>query len=107
MDMAGLIAFACVFVFTAVGLVCDLRMRKLPNKLTVPAFCAGLLFHAVYGLWQARLWEELVFPLGGLPLGFGLILILWFIGGSGGGDVKFMGALGAWLGAGGRSRCWS
>ena len=52
MEMAELIACACIFVFTAIGLVCDLRMRKLPNVLTVPAFFAGLLFHAVHGLWQ-------------------------------------------------------
>jgi prepilin peptidase CpaA len=34
----------------------------------------------------------------GLPLGFGVLFVLWLVGGGGGGDVKFMGALGAWLG---------
>ena len=31
--------------------------------------------------------------------GFGILLVLWLIGGGGGGDVKLMGALGAWVGA--------
>jgi prepilin peptidase CpaA len=103
------IAYPCMFVFTAVALVCDLRTRKLPNVLTVPAFGLGLLFHAVCGfggwglpdagsgLLGAR--ADLGFALGGFGVGFGLMLVLWLIGGSGGGDVKFMGALGAWLGA--------
>lgn len=99
MEIADLIVCGCVFTFTAIGLVCDLRVRKLPNVLTVPAFGVGLLFHIVYGLWQTTLWTQLSFSLGGFALGFGVILILWFIGGSGGGDVKFMGALGTWLGA--------
>jgi prepilin peptidase CpaA len=33
-------------------------------------------------------------------VGFAILFVLWMIGGSGGGDVKFLGALGAWLGAG-------
>jgi prepilin peptidase CpaA len=36
--------------------------------------------------------------LGGFATGFGILLVLWLIGGGGGGDVKLMGALGAWLG---------
>jgi prepilin peptidase CpaA len=51
-----------------------------------------LVFHAVVG-------DGLLFALGGFGVGFGLLLILWIIGGGGGGDVKFMGALGCWLGA--------
>ena len=37
--------------------------------------------------------------LAGFAAGFGALFLLWLIGGSGGGDVKMMGALGAWLGA--------
>ena len=95
-------AAPCVFVFTLVGMVSDLKTRKLPNLLTVPAFGLGLLFHAVRGFYSAGLSgaaADLRFALGGFALGFGLMLLLWFIGGSGGGDVKFIGALGCWLGA--------
>jgi prepilin peptidase CpaA len=98
----GITASACIVVFTAIGLVCDLRTRKLPNALTVPAFFAGLLFHSVEGLcskgWPG-MGHGLLFALGGFGTGFGIMLVLWLIGGGGGGDVKFMGALGVWLGA--------
>ncbi len=87
-----LFVIAVVF-FTFTATVTDLSTRKLPNWLTVPAFLAALVFHTVtgglVGLGNA---------LGGFAIGFGILLILWLIGGGGGGDVKLMGALGAWLG---------
>jgi prepilin peptidase CpaA len=99
---ARAICFGCVLVFTITALIWDARTRKIPNVLTVPAFCLGLLFHLVNGFWLAGFTGALagvLFALKGFALGFGLLLILWFIGGGGGGDVKFMGALGCWLGA--------
>jgi prepilin peptidase CpaA len=102
MDMADVIVVACVVVFATVAAVCDFRTRKLPNKLTVPAFCVGLVFHAVKGCWLGGLsgmGVDLLFALQGFAVGFGIMMVLWLIGGSGGGDVKFMGALGCWLGA--------
>ena len=81
-----------LLVFTLAAAVCDLRTRKLPNKLTVPAFLLGLAYHAIWG-------QGLLFSLGGFAVGFGVLFVLWLIGGGGGGDAKLMGALGAWLGA--------
>ncbi len=82
-----------VFAFTLVAAVTDLRTRRLPNWLTIPALAAALVFHGVTsglaGLGTA---------LAGFALGFGVLFVLWLIGGGGGGDVKLMGALGAWLG---------
>jgi prepilin peptidase CpaA len=102
MQTAEIFWAACVFAFTAAGAACDVRMRKLPNVLTVPAFGLGLLFHIVNGFLQAGLsgtGHAVLFALGGFGTGFGILLVLWFVGGGGGGDVKFMGALGCWLGA--------
>ncbi len=83
-----------VGAFVAVAAVSDLRTRRLPNWLTVPAFAAAVLAHtAVNGL------GGLGFALMGFATGFGILLVLWLIGGGGGGDVKLMGALGAWLGS--------
>ncbi len=83
----------CVAVFTAVAMATDLRSRKIPNWLTVSAAVSGLLFHICVmrlpGLW---------FSLGGFAVGFGILFVLWIIGGGGAGDVKLMGAVGAWLG---------
>ncbi|QDU99208.1 A24 family peptidase [Lignipirellula cremea] len=84
----------CAMTFTAVALILDLRTRRLPNWLTVSAFVAGVLFHTVTGGLAG-----LGISLTGFAVGFGALFVLWCIGGGGGGDVKMMGALGAWLGA--------
>lgn len=89
-------AFVIVMVaaFTLSCLVTDLRTRRIPNWLTVPALVLGLVTHSVTGGIAG-----LGFSLMGFLTGFGILLVLWLIGGGGGGDVKMMGALGAWLGA--------
>jgi prepilin peptidase CpaA len=85
--------FVAVAAFTLAAAVTDLRTRRLPNWLTVPAFAAALVFHGVSG-GLSGLGEALA----GFAVGFGALFVLWLIGGGGGGDVKLMGALGAWLG---------
>lgn len=91
----------CVVVFTALGALCDFRTHKLPNKLTVTSFLFALVFHGVLGATTAA-WagfgHAILQSLAGFAVGFGILFVLWLIGGGGGGDVKFMGALGAWLG---------
>jgi prepilin peptidase CpaA len=70
----------------------DVRTRRIPNYLTLGGALAGLLFQAlVFG------WPGLLQGLGGLAVGFGLMLTLYLLGGMGAGDVKGLGALGAWL----------
>jgi prepilin peptidase CpaA len=82
-----------VVLFTLVAAVNDVWRRRIPNWLTVPAFLGAVAFHiALGGLAGLR------FSLLGFGTGFGLLFILWIFGGGGGGDVKLMGALGAWLG---------
>jgi prepilin peptidase CpaA len=82
-----------VILLTAAALVWDVRTRRIPNWLNVAGFLAGLTFHAVQGGWEGA-W----FSLTGFGTGFGILFVLWLIGGGGGGDVKLMGAVGAWLG---------
>lgn len=71
----------------------DLKTRRIPNYLTLGTAVAGLGFqlgcHGWGGLWSGFL---------GLALGFGLLIIPYFIRGMGAGDVKALAALGAWLG---------
>lgn len=101
METGRIILLVCIVVFTALAAVCDVRTKKLPNALTVPAFVAAIIFHLCYGLVTAGFGgagHQLLFALGGFATGFGILLVLWLIGSGGGGDVKFMGALGAWLG---------
>ena len=82
-----------VMLFTAVALVWDVRTRRIPNGLNVLGLIAGVVFHTVQ-----RGGDGLLFSLAGFGTGFGILFLLWISGGGGGGDVKLMGAVGAWLG---------
>ena len=94
MDVSSLSYVALVAALTGTAAIRDLQTRRLPNWLTVSGFTAALLMHTVMGGVAG-----LGFALLGFAAGFGLLLVLWLIGAAGGGDVKLMGALGAWLGA--------
>ena len=83
---------AILFV-AAVAATTDLRTRRIPNVLTFPAAAAAFgYFLAAYGLpglgWSAAGWA----------VGVLLFLPFFALGGLGAGDVKLLGALGAWLG---------
>jgi prepilin peptidase CpaA len=105
MDMSTIILTLCVAAFTAVAAYIDWRWRKLPNWLTVSCFAAALVFHFTVGLfgWGGKpagifaALEGLQWALLGFATGFSILCVLWLIGGGKGGDVKLMGALGAWL----------
>ena len=100
--MSHWILMIAIVTFTVVAALCDLRTKRLPNVLTVPAFLLALVYHVAGGAIESGVsgaTDGLVFALFGFATGFGILLVLWLVGGGGGGDVKFMGALGAWLGA--------
>jgi prepilin peptidase CpaA len=69
------------------------RTRRIPNGLTFPAATLGLiastLVHGGHGAAASA---------GGFIVGIAMFLPLFLLRGLGGGDVKLMGALGAWLG---------
>ncbi|WP_144974751.1 A24 family peptidase [Bremerella volcania] len=94
-----LIILLFVAAYTATGAAWDMKTRKLPNWLTVSAFALGVIFHTVAGaLSEQGAIGGLLFSLAGFGVGFGILFVLFAIGGGAGGDVKFMGALGAWVG---------
>jgi prepilin peptidase CpaA len=71
----------------------DLRCRRIPNWLTFSLVLTGLA--------QSFTWSRTVGPpdaLLGLLTGFGLTFVLFGIGALGGGDVKLLSGVGAWLG---------
>jgi prepilin peptidase CpaA len=71
----------------------DLRTRRIPNALTFTAALAALVFHRVTGGVEGA-----AFAAGGWVLGLCLFLPFFIVRGMGGGDVKLLAALGAWLG---------
>ena len=88
-----LIQALAVMAFTAAAMGCDLRTRRIPNLLNVASLALAIACHAG---WDG--WNGVLFSLSGFATGFGILFVLWLIGGGGGGDVKLMGAVGGWLG---------
>lgn len=88
-----LICVPLLLVLTGTALAFDVRRNVLPNWLNVAIAIAGfacqIAFFGGAGAWTA---------LTGFAVGFGILLAMWLMGAAGGGDVKLMGAIGAWFG---------
>ena len=93
------------FGFSAAALVCasisavyDVRSRRIPNFITLPAIAFGLLLHAVVGGWG----QLAMAAAGGLICGL-IFFVFYLAGGMGAGDVKLItaaGCLGGFSGIG-------
>ena len=80
-------------VVATIAVVWDLSTRRIPNLLTFGAALVALLTHAYLGGWTG-----LGMSLAGWVVGVAFFFPLFALGGMGGGDVKLLGAIGAWLG---------
>lgn len=80
--------------FLTAALLTDIRRMRIPNWITLPALLAGLSLHLIIEGWNG-----LLLSLGGGGAGFLLLLIMYFIGAVGAGDVKLFAGIGAWTGA--------
>ena len=72
----------------------DMTRFKVYNFLTLPVLLSGLVYGAVLNGW-----EGIGFAAAGAFTGFGILLIPYLMGGLGAGDVKFVMAIGSWIGA--------
>ena len=64
------ILISVVVGFTAFAALCDLRTKRLPNWLTLPAFLARLTFHVVNGAVDQGLggaWDGMLFAMANVP----------------------------------------
>lgn len=84
---------AAVSLLLIISFVTDIKSQVIPNRLTIPFFAAGLLFHIVKDGISGGLWA-----LAGAAAGFFPLLLLYIFKGIGAGDVKLFGAIGAWAG---------
>ena len=71
----------------------DLRTRRIPQALTLGGALCGLAFHLLSGGWNAG-----VGSVTGWAVGIAIFFVPFALGGLGAGDVKLLGAIGAWLG---------
>jgi len=71
----------------------DYSQRRVPNWLNASLIAAGFVVQGIY--FGA---EGLAAGLGGMLVGFGVLIVPWLMHGMGAGDVKLMSAIGVWLG---------
>ena len=94
-EWVSLIVLAAVLVAAGAS---DLARGKVFNWLTYPAIVAGLALGAAQGAADEVVWDGLLDHVLGFGFGFGILFLAYLLGGMGGGDVKLMGAVGAFLG---------
>ena len=90
MEIFPIIFLTLILIIAAIS---DIRAHKIPNWLTFSTMVTGIVFHT-----YTKSWEGFLFSLEGIFLGFAFLLIFYFLGGTGAGDVKLMGAVGGILG---------
>lgn len=81
----------CLLLVTlAISVYTDLKSRKIYNKVIYPASLLAFLSHFVNDGWSG-----LLFSFEGFLMGMGLLIIPFFLGGIGAGDVKLLALIGA------------
>ena len=88
------VSAALLTAFVIAVSIFDLRDRRIPNFLVFPAVAIGLIVNL-----YRQSWNGLGFGLKGLAVGFALLVIPYAVGGMKAGDVKFLAAIGAFVGA--------
>jgi prepilin peptidase CpaA len=91
-ELIAVIQWGAVLSASLVAAFSDVRVRRIPNWLTLPLAAAGLMM----GAWRDGLPGAGDAVLGWLALAFPYIL-MFALGRGGAGDAKMMGAIGACL----------
>src|SRR6185436_3487459 len=96
--MSELVTLKTVVVVSVALVACvtDLRSRRIPNVLTFGAAAAAFVYAAWSGGWWGLGNSALGWLIGGMAF-----IVPFALGGLGGGDIKLLAAIGAWLGPAG------
>lgn len=87
-----------VTLFVIVAAYIDGKELRVPNKLTLPMIVAGWIYSMIaYHVTGDGWYAGLGWSLAGTAVGLATLLPAYSIGGMGAGDVKMMGAIGAWI----------
>jgi prepilin peptidase CpaA len=86
-------AGAVIVVFVCTAAWWDVTAGRIPNQLTMAGLAAALILRAPLGV------ERFLEGLAGLGLAFGIALVLYALRAIGGGDVKLLAGVGAFLGS--------
>lgn len=89
-EIFPIVFLSVILIIAAIG---DLRFRKIPNWLTFSTIIVGIIYHT-----YTKGCQGFLFSLMGVFLGLAFLMVFYFMGGTGAGDVKLMGAVGGLLG---------
>lgn len=89
----GLLMCAPMFALLAWAAVTDCTSRRIPNWLSYTLILSGLV-HSLTAATMVGVGGSLL----GMLVGFGLAFVFFAVGAMGGGDVKLLTGVGAWLG---------
>jgi len=87
-------AAIALIAMAVLAAIWDGRQRRIPNGLIAAMVVTGTAWNAVALGWQGVLQSGR-----GMVVGAGLLLIFYILGGIEAGDVKFLAAVGAFIGA--------
>jgi prepilin peptidase CpaA len=92
MEIQAMFLMAPLIAMLACAAILDLRSRRIPNWLTFSMIASGLC-----QAWTNP-WITAHEAMLGMLTGFGLTFVLFALGALGGGDVKLLAGVGAWIG---------
>src|SRR5215475_4430990 len=87
------VTLATLFVFLGSSVMFDISVRRIPNGLSGPGILVGLILNAAHSGTSG-----ILASLAGVGVTIGILIWPFAAGGIGGGDVKMMGAVGAFVG---------
>lgn len=86
--------FIGAVLVASLGAITDVRSARLPNRLTYSALIVALVLRTAMMGWTGMKSGAI-----GIGIAGGLFCVLYAIGAMGGGDMKMMAAVGAWVGS--------